>query len=100
VTVAADASLFDGRYGLGARKPGQLVPMTPFLEDDLDPAISDCGPLIRLSAGTRRVRSVSNPLSPCHFSWSACQKQQENNKMKGDACLKSNAGPVGCLPVY
>ena len=53
VTVGAGASLFDGRYGLSARKPVQLVPMKPFQHDDLDPAISDGDLLIQLCAGSR-----------------------------------------------
>jgi deferrochelatase/peroxidase EfeB len=50
ITVAVGASLFDGRYGLSARKPAQLVTMKPFLHDDLDPALSDGDILIQLCA--------------------------------------------------
>jgi deferrochelatase/peroxidase EfeB len=50
VTVGVGASLFDGRYGLGPRKPVQLVTMTPFRHDDLDPAISDGDLLIQMCA--------------------------------------------------
>jgi deferrochelatase/peroxidase EfeB len=50
VTVGVGASLFDGPYGLAARKPVQLVTMTPFLHDDLDSAISNGDLLIQLCA--------------------------------------------------
>jgi deferrochelatase/peroxidase EfeB len=53
ITVAVGASLFDGRFGLGARKPVQLVTMKPFLHDDLDPALSDGDVLIQLCATHR-----------------------------------------------
>jgi deferrochelatase/peroxidase EfeB len=53
VTVALGATLFDGRYGLGARKPAQLITMTPFLHDDLDPALSQGDVLIQLCANHR-----------------------------------------------
>ncbi len=53
VTVGAGASLFDGRYGLGGRKPVQLVTMTPFRHDNLSPALSGGDLLIQLCAGSR-----------------------------------------------
>jgi deferrochelatase/peroxidase EfeB len=50
VTVALGASLFDGRYGLGPRKPAQLETMRAFANDDLDPKISDGDLLVQLCA--------------------------------------------------
>src|SRR5215472_3915525 len=38
VTVSVGSSLFDGRYGLGASKPGKLTPMRVFPNDSPDPA--------------------------------------------------------------
>ncbi|TKA13345.1 Dyp-type peroxidase [Actinacidiphila oryziradicis] len=53
VTIGVGASLFDGRYGLGARKPVQLVTMEPFHHDDLDPALSHGDILVQLCADHR-----------------------------------------------
>jgi deferrochelatase/peroxidase EfeB len=53
VTVALGASLFDGRYGLGPRKPTQLETMRPFTHDNLDPKISDGDLLVQLCASHR-----------------------------------------------
>jgi deferrochelatase/peroxidase EfeB len=53
VTVAVGATLFDGRYGLGARKPAQLVTMKPFRHDDLDPAMSQGDMLVQVCANHR-----------------------------------------------
>jgi deferrochelatase/peroxidase EfeB len=53
ITVAVGATLFDGRYGLGARKPVQLVTMKPFRHDDLDPALSQGDLLVQLCADHR-----------------------------------------------
>ncbi|MFE4723808.1 Dyp-type peroxidase, partial [Streptomyces sp. NPDC056728] len=53
MTVGVGASLFDDRYGLSARKPAQLVTMTPFLHDDLDPALSQGDLLIQICADHR-----------------------------------------------
>ncbi|HEY1319978.1 MAG TPA: Dyp-type peroxidase [Streptosporangiaceae bacterium] len=38
VTVSVGSSLFDGRYGLGARTPRKLTPMRVFPNDSPDPA--------------------------------------------------------------
>jgi deferrochelatase/peroxidase EfeB len=53
VTLALGASLFDGRYGLGPRKPAQLQTMGAFAHDDLDPAICNGDVLVQVCAGHR-----------------------------------------------
>ncbi|MFE2497896.1 Dyp-type peroxidase [Streptomyces scopuliridis] len=53
VTVALGASFFDDRFGLAARKPVQLVTMTPFAHDDLDPALSQGDLLLQVCATNR-----------------------------------------------
>jgi deferrochelatase/peroxidase EfeB len=52
VTVGVGASLFDDRYGLASRKPAKLTTMTPFPDDELDPAQCQGDLSILLSAGS------------------------------------------------
>ncbi|MEV6862822.1 Dyp-type peroxidase [Streptosporangium subroseum] len=53
ITVALGATLFDGRYGLGARKPAQLITMKPFRHDALDLGLSQGDVLIQICADHR-----------------------------------------------
>jgi deferrochelatase/peroxidase EfeB len=78
ITVAVGATLFDGRYGLSARKPAQLVTMKPFAHDDLDPALSDGDILIQLCA-THRDTTVHALLDIlAHTSGAMKQRWQIN----------------------
>ena len=49
-TLAVGSSLFDGRFGLAARKPLRLRPMESFPDDDLDPAWCQGDLLLQLGA--------------------------------------------------
>jgi deferrochelatase/peroxidase EfeB len=53
VTIALGASLFDGRYGLGARRPKLLRDMPSFPNDELDPLRSHGDLLVQVCAGHR-----------------------------------------------
>jgi deferrochelatase/peroxidase EfeB len=53
VTIAFGASLFDGRYGLAARKPNRLEKMPNFPTGDLDPTRSDGDVLVSICAAHR-----------------------------------------------
>ncbi|HEY3759635.1 MAG TPA: Dyp-type peroxidase [Solirubrobacteraceae bacterium] len=53
ITIAFGASLFDGRYGLGAQRPRELIEMPSFPVDDLDPAQSHGDVLLQICAHQR-----------------------------------------------
>jgi deferrochelatase/peroxidase EfeB len=53
VTIAFGASLFDGRYGLGAQRPQELTRMPTFSIDELDPAQSHGDVLVQICSHQR-----------------------------------------------
>jgi deferrochelatase/peroxidase EfeB len=53
VTIAFGASLFDGRYGLAAQRPKELIPMPSFAVDDLDPKQTGGDVLVQVCAQHR-----------------------------------------------
>jgi deferrochelatase/peroxidase EfeB len=52
VTVGFGSTLFDGRYGIADRKPIHLTGMTPFPNDNLDPAQTGGDLLLQIRAGS------------------------------------------------
>ncbi|MFC1416900.1 iron uptake transporter deferrochelatase/peroxidase subunit [Streptacidiphilus cavernicola] len=59
-TLAVGSSLFDGRFGLAARKPLRLKPMESFPDDDLDPA--QCQGDLLLQLGADNADTVAHAL--------------------------------------
>ncbi len=51
VTISFGGSLFDGRYGLGPRRPRHLTEMVAFPKDDLDPGRCGGDVLLQIAAG-------------------------------------------------
>jgi len=53
ITIAFGSSLFDGRYGLAAKRPKELIPMPRFPVDQLDPARTHGDILLQICAQHR-----------------------------------------------
>jgi deferrochelatase/peroxidase EfeB len=91
VTFGVGASLFDDRYGLASLRPSTLTAMTPFPNDDLDPAQCDGDLILQLSAG--------NPDTVIHALRDIAQNtrggMQINWRIDG---FSSPARPAGTVP--
>ncbi|HSZ39555.1 MAG TPA: Dyp-type peroxidase [Trebonia sp.] len=91
ITFGVGSTLFDDRYGLAARKPAHLTPMTSFPNDDLDPAQTDGDLIMQISGGHQDVvlhalRDITaNTRGGMHPSW----------RIEGFA---SPARPTGTVP--
>jgi deferrochelatase/peroxidase EfeB len=91
VTFGVGSTLFDDRYGLAAAKPAQLVEMTSFPNDNLDPAQCGGDLILQLSAGN--ADTVMHALRD--IAKNTRGGMQANWRMDGFA---SPARPAGTVP--
>ena len=71
-TLSVGSTLFDDRYGLAARKPRKLTPMTAFPNDSPEPGLAraatcccSCAPTTPTRSTTRSGTSPSTPAAAC-----------------------------------
>ncbi|MEZ0076397.1 Dyp-type peroxidase [Planotetraspora sp. GP83] len=74
VTVAVGSSLFDDRFGLAGRKPVELVPMTAFAHDDLNPA--ECHGDLLLQLCANHSDALVNVLIDLHTRTTGLMRQR------------------------
>ncbi len=74
VTVAVGSSLFDDRFGLSGRKPVELVPMTAFAHDELNPA--ECHGDLLLQLCANHSDALVNALIDLHTRTAGLMRQR------------------------